>query len=194
MKIEQIRREVEKELPRKRWIHTTGVMQSAKELARRFGADSEKAELASLLHDYAKYWPADKMESMIRKYESDQDVLNYEVELWHGPAAAAAARVHFQITDHAVLDAIRYHTSGRVDMTTLEKVVCLADYIELNRDYDGVAHIRACAEQGLECGLIAGLDQTLSFLIRKGKKVFPQTILARNFLIDEWNARNGGSL
>jgi predicted HD superfamily hydrolase involved in NAD metabolism len=194
MKIELIRREVEKELPRKRWVHTVGVVQSAMQLARQHGADSEKAELAALLHDYAKYWTADKMETMIRKYEADHDVLNYEIELWHGPAAAAAARIQFQITDSAVLDAIRYHTSGRVGMSTLEKVVCLADYIEHNRDYDGVEHIRACAEQGLECGLIAGLDQTLTFLIRKGKKVFPQTILARNFLIDEWKARNGGSL
>jgi predicted HD superfamily hydrolase involved in NAD metabolism len=194
MKIELIRREVEKELPRKRWIHTTGVVQSAIELARKFGADSEKAELAALLHDYAKYWTADKMQTMIRKYEADHDVLQYEFELWHGPAAAAAARVQFQITDQAVLNAIRYHTSGRVGMSTLEKVVCLADYIEPNRDYDGVQHIRACAEEGLEKGLIAGLDQTLSFLIRKGKKVFPQTILARNYLIDEWNARNGGTL
>jgi predicted HD superfamily hydrolase involved in NAD metabolism len=194
MKMEQIRRAVEKELPRKRWIHTQGVMQSAVELARKYGADSEKAELAALLHDFAKYWTAEKMESMIRKYETDQEVLQFEVELWHGPAAAAVARIQFDITDSLTLDAIRYHTSGRVGMTTLEKVVCLADYIEPNRDYEGVHEIRTFAEQSLDRALIAGLDHTLSFLLRKGKKVFPQTILARNFLIDEWKARNGGSI
>lgn len=192
MRIEQIRREVEKELPRKRWIHTQGVVQSAIELARKFGADSEKAELAALLHDYAKYWSPDKMESTIRKYEADHDVLQYEVELWHGPAAAAAARVHFDIKDSLTLDAIRYHTSGRVGMSILEKVVCLADYIEPNRDYEGVVQIRSSAARSLEEGLIAGLDQTLSFLIRKGKKIYPQTILARNYLIEECRVRNGG--
>ncbi len=193
MRVELIRREVEKELPRKRWIHTLGVVESSMELARKYGADSEKAELAALLHDYAKYWSADKMESYIRRYEHDHDVLQYELELWHGPAAAAAARIQFDINDASVLDTIRYHTSGRVGMSTLEKIVCLADYIEPNRDYDGVEYIRRCSAESLEKGLVAGLDQTLSFLIRKGKKIFPQTILARNFLLDEIKAKSGGS-
>ncbi len=188
MKRDQLLAEVKKRLPEKRWEHTLGVVRTAARLAERYGADPAKADLAAILHDYAKYWPVAEMERVIRERNLPRDLLEYNKELWHAPVGAYAASRDFGIEDREVLDAIRYHTSGRRGMTLLEKVVCLADYIEPGRNFPGVEPIRRLAEESLEAGLLAGFDSTIRFLIENGRKVYPLTLEARNALIDELNA------
>ncbi|MHA6484805.1 bis(5'-nucleosyl)-tetraphosphatase (symmetrical) YqeK [Paenibacillus sp. strain BS8-2] len=176
---------VRSEMPERRWIHTEGVMATAIILANRYGEDPERAELAAILHDVAKYWAVDRQGEIIRVNGLPQEVLGYDKELWHAPVGAWVAEHEFGVTDDGVLDAIRYHTSGRRSMTMLDKVVWLADYIEPGRDFPGVDDIRALAEQSLDRAILAGLDGTIGFLIAKGKRIYPLTLEARNGLIEE---------
>ncbi|MDB5056196.1 MAG: YqeK [Bacilli bacterium] len=185
MNREQMMEMVQQQMPAKRWTHTLGVMSSAVQLAKQYGADVEKAELAALLHDYCKYWPIDRQSQVLIEHGVEGDLLQNDKQLWHGPAAACVISKEFAIEDDEVLDAIRFHTSGRVNMTLLDKIVCLADYIEPGRDFPEVDKIRKKAENSLEKALIAGFDSTLLFLISKRLKVYPLTLLARNALIEE---------
>lgn len=172
-------------MPAKRWKHVEGVMESAVLLAERYGADPARADLAALLHDLAKFWPIDKQEAIVRDHGLNAELLEHDKQLFHAEVGAYIARVEYGVQDEEVLDAVRYHTSGRVGMTLLDKVVCLADYIEPGREYPGVDHIRELAEKNLEDALIAGFDSTISFLLEKGKLIFPLTVLARNDLIKQ---------
>ena len=170
-------------MPERRWQHVQGVISTAIVLAKRFGADPDKAELAAILHDLAKYWPVDRMEEAIREEGADLGILSYDKELWHAPAGAYISRRDYGVTDIEVLDAVRYHTSGRAGMTLLDKVVCLADYMEPGRDFPGVDGIRELAENDLDAALRAGFDSTIRFLLEKGKVIYPLTLAARNDLI-----------
>lgn len=186
---EQLMEAVKAQMPEKRWRHTEGVMQSAVELANRYGADPVKADLAALLHDVVKYWPTDRMERIIRDQGMPELLLHHDKSLWHAPVGAYIAEHEYGVTDPEILDAIRYHTSGREGMSLMDKIICLADYIEPGRDFPGVDRIRKLAESSLEEALIAGFDSTISFLLEKNKIIFPTTILARNSLIEEWKKR-----
>lgn len=171
-------------MPERRWQHVEGVILTSIVLADRFGADRDKAELAAILHDLAKYWPVERMKEAIQEEGADLLVLDYDKELWHAPAGAWAAVRDYGITDSEVLDAVRYHTSGRVGMTLLERVVCLADYMEPGRDFPGVDRIRELAQHDLNAALLAGFDSTLRFLLEKGKRIYPLTVAARNDLLN----------
>jgi predicted HD superfamily hydrolase involved in NAD metabolism len=185
MQFEQMMATVEAQLPEKRWKHTLGVIESSVELAKRFGADPDKARIAALLHDIAKYWPAQRQREAVEAdgHPAGLDTLQYDKPLWHSHAGAYVARTEFGIEDEEILDAIRYHTSGRIGMTLLEKVVCLADYIEPGRDYPGVEELRKLAETSLERALLAGFDGTIMHLIETGKRIYPLTVLSRNDLL-----------
>ncbi|MGI2292760.1 bis(5'-nucleosyl)-tetraphosphatase (symmetrical) YqeK [Paenibacillus sp. GXUN7292] len=176
---------VKQEMPQRRWLHTEGVMQTAIELARRFGGDPEKAELAAIVHDTAKYWAVDRMERMIRENNLDIQVLQYEKELWHAPVGAWVAEHVYGITDSEVLNAVRYHTSGRAGMSLLEKIVWVADYIEPGRSFPGVEQVRAISETDLDGALLSGLMRTIDFLKEKGKQIYPLTLEARDSLQQE---------
>lgn len=185
MKRKEMIESVRAQMPEKRWLHTVGVMETAVKLAKRFGADEEKAELGALLHDVCKYWRVDEQARVIRENGLPADLLEYDKELWHAHAGAWVAQDRYGITDEEVLNAIRYHTSGREGMTQIEKIVCLADYMEPGRDFPGVNNIRENAEHSLEKALIEGFDGTIRFLLEKRKRIYPLTLVARNGLILE---------
>lgn len=175
----------------KRYQHTLGVAETARQLAIRFGADPEKAELAGFLHDYCKCWPIDKMHDILVRHDLPQELLQGEKELWHAFAGAIVIQTEIGVTDPEILQAVRYHTTGRVGMTLLEKVVCVADYIEPNRQYPGVEQIRDLAQKDLDTALSVALGGTIQFLIEKQKTVFPLTLMAYNDLISR-RGREGG--
>lgn len=180
---DELIRAVSAGMPAKRWKHTEGVMETAVILANRFGADPVKADLAALLHDLAKFWPIEEQVAVIVENQLDMELLQYDKQLLHAEVGAFVAKRDYEIEDPEVLDAIRYHTSGRIGMTLLDKIVCLADYIEPGRDFPGVEEIRKLAEHHLEEALIAGFDSTIRFLLEKRKSIFPTTVFARNDLI-----------
>ncbi len=190
--VQRIERKVQNALPGKRWKHTLGVRESAIALAQQYGADPYKAELAALLHDYAKYWSRDELWAIMLKLPEAQTMHDQDHQLWHAPVGAYLAEHEFGITDLEVLDAIRYHTSGRPGMTTLEKCICVADYIEPNRDYEGLDSIREAAKRSLEEALLIGMDLTIRLLMEKQKSIFIDTIISRNAILTEWKSGKAG--
>ncbi|MCC2685595.1 MAG: YqeK [Paenibacillaceae bacterium] len=171
-------------MPESRWQHTQGVTDSAIKLAAQYGADLHQAELAALLHDCCKYWPVEEQAKLLKEQgmrgDGMDEVLDFDKELWHAPAGAFVAFRDYGVSDGRVLDAIRYHTTGRRDMSLLDKIICLADYIEPGRNFPGVNIIRELAEHSLEKALIAGFDSTIRVLLERGKRIYPLTVMARN--------------
>ncbi|KKO51260.1 bis(5'-nucleosyl)-tetraphosphatase (symmetrical) YqeK [Paenibacillus sp. DMB20] len=187
---EQLIEAVSSQMPEKRWIHTQGVMDAAVKLAKQYGADPVKADLAAILHDVAKYWPVQRLRDVLSENRLNDELLQHEKQLWHAEVGAFVAEKDYGITDPEILDAIRFHTSGRVGMTLLDKVVCLADYIEPGRDFPGVHNIRELANHSLDKALAAGFDSTISFLVSRRQIIYPLTVLARNDLIKQLEANS----
>jgi predicted HD superfamily hydrolase involved in NAD metabolism len=186
---EQMLAKVKEQMTEHRFQHTLGVAETAVRLAEKYGADREKADLAGILHDYCKFWSADILKQKIREFCLNNELIEYDKELWHAPVGAEIVCKEFGITDEDVLNAIRYHTSGRVGMSLLEKVICLADYLEPGRDFPGVDGLRELSQQDLDLALLACFDNTIQFLLKRGKKVYPLTLMARNYLVDEVSQR-----
>jgi predicted HD superfamily hydrolase involved in NAD metabolism len=176
---------VKKQLTEHRYQHTIGVMETAIALAEQYGADVKKAELAAIFHDYAKFRPKEEMKRIILEQNMPKDLLLYNTELWHAPVGAYLVEKEVGINDVEILDAIRYHTSGRPDMTLLEKVVYVADYIEPGRIFPGVDEVRELAKQDLNKALIKALQNTIQFLMNKNQAIYPDTFYTYNSLIME---------
>ena len=109
-------------------------------------------------------------------------------ELIHAPVGAKIAKHIFKIKDKDILTAIEYHTYGKKNMTKLEKIIYLADLIELGRDYPGVEELRALAEKDLDRAVLKALDNSIIHVIAKGGLIHPNTIEARLF-INELNIK-----
>lgn len=174
---------VKKQLTKHRYEHTLGVMETAVQLAEKYGADKKKAELAAVFHDYAKFRDKEEMKSIIQEQQLGDELLQFNSELWHAPVGAYLVEKEAGITDQEILDAIRYHTSGRPNMAILEKVVYLADYIEPGRHFPGVEEVRIMAEKDLDQALTQAIKNTIHFLLKRNQCVFPLTILTYNDLI-----------
>ena len=185
MKREEALACVQEQLTEQRYIHTVGVMETAVKLAERFGADVKKAEIAAIFHDYAKFRPKEEMKQIILNGGGPLEVLDFHHELWHAPAGAALVKTEVGITDEDILSAIRFHTSGRPNMTLLEKVVYVADYIEPGRRFPGVEEVRTLAEEDLDSALIQALKNTITFLISKNQAVYPETVATYNALVND---------
>lgn len=174
---------VKEQLTEHRYIHTIGVMETSIELAERYRADVKKAELAAIFHDYAKFRSKEEMKQIILDQNMPEDLLVHNMELWHAPVGAYLVEKEAGITDCDVLDAIRYHTSGRPNMTLLEKIVYVADYIEPGRVFPGVKEVRELAQQDLDKALIQSLKNTIMFLLKKNQAIYPDTIFTYNSLV-----------
>lgn len=171
-------------LTEQRYQHTLGVMETAVTLANTFGADAKKAELAAIFHDYAKFRPKDEMRQIIIQQELDPLLLVHTSELWHAPVGAYLVEKEVGIEDEEILQAIKSHTSGRVGMTLLEKIIFLADYIEPGRNFPGVEEVREMAKNDLNQAVIQALVNTVQFLMKRKFKVFPETLHTYNWLIE----------
>lgn len=182
---------VREQMHEKRYRHTLGVAACARELAEHYGADPEKAELAGYLHDYCKCWPTEKMREILLRHDLPQELIAGEKELWHAFAGAITIQNELGVTDPGILQAVRYHTTGRVGMSLLEKVVCVADYIEPGRVFPGVEQIRALAENNLERALAHALGGTIRFLIEQHKTVYPLTLFAYNDVVSSTYDQGG---
>lgn len=184
MDLEVLKQATKKELPRSRWEHTLRVTETAIELAKREGVDRHKTEIAAILHDYCKYWSEQDLIDWIKQEHLPQELLSYNKELWHAPVGAALARKQFGIDDEMILNAIRYHTSGRPAMSKLEKIIFLSDYIEPGRRFPEVEEVRRVAENNLNLAVLKALDNTIVFLVNQSQKIYPLTLDARNDLLD----------
>lgn len=174
---------VKKQLTEHRYLHTLGVMETAISLANLYGVDEKKAELAAIFHDYAKFRPKEEMRGIIIAQGMPADLLMYNSELWHAPVGAFLVEKEAGITDIEILNAIRFHTSGRLGMSKLEKVIYLADYIEPGRHFPGVDEVRELAKNDLEKALIKAIQNTIMFLMKKDQPIYPATFHTYNDLV-----------
>ncbi|WP_347549518.1 bis(5'-nucleosyl)-tetraphosphatase (symmetrical) YqeK [Pseudalkalibacillus hwajinpoensis] len=174
---------VKPHLTEHRYIHTIGVMDTAVELAVKYGANREKTELASIFHDYAKFRPKDEMREIIAENNFPEDLLDHSSELWHAPAGAFLVRKEIGITDEEILNAITYHTSGRPDMTLIDKCVFIADYIEPGRTFPGVDEVREVVQQDIDRAIALSLRNTVQFLMKKNQPVYPATFYTYNSIV-----------
>lgn len=171
---------VREQLTERRYIHTIGVMDTSIELAKKYGVDENKAELAAIFHDYAKFRDKEEMRNIILEQNMPQDLLAHHDELWHAPVGAFLVEKEVGITDKDVLEAIKCHTSGKINMTTLDKVLYVADYIEPGRDFPGVEEVRETAKASLDIAMIQAMKNTISYLLKRNQPVYPDTFHAYN--------------
>lgn len=182
---EQLYQILKKTLKPKRYLHVTGVIDTAIALCDKYGIDREKAELAALFHDYAKEWTKEEsLEFFEREAISLTELELQSPQLWHARVAEKIAQEEYGIGDEDVLNAIRYHTTGRAGMSELEILIALADYIEPSRSYPGVEGLRRAEEDlGMREALLQGLNHTIEYLLKEGQLIHPDTLEARNDLL-----------
>ena len=169
-------------LKHKRIPHVLGTEQEAIRLAERYGADVEKARVAALLHDCTKKLDMPAQLALCGQYGIALDELEQRaLKLLHSKTGAAIARDVFGVDDE-VYSAIWYHTTGHADMTTLEKIIYLADYIEPSRDFPGVDTLRKVCYEDLDKGLLLGLEMTIEEMTAMGNPVHRATVEARDWL------------
>ena len=180
--LEQLRPVALSYLKHKRIPHVLGTEQEAVRLAERYGADVEKARVAALLHDCTKKLSMEEQLALCAKYGIQLDELEQKaLKLLHSKTGAAIARDVFGVDDE-IYSAIWYHTTGHANMTKLEKVIYLADYIEPSRDFPGVDELRNVCYEDLDKGLLKGLEMTIEEMTAMGNPVHHATMEARDAL------------
>lgn len=167
----------------KRVPHIRGTEEEAVRLAKRWGADETMARRAGILHDCTKYLELEDQLALCRQYGVELDELEQRaVKLLHSKTGACIARAVFG-EPNEVYSAIFWHTTAKEDMTTLEKILYLADYIEPNRDFDGVERLRALAYEDIDRALLLGVETTIQEMEDRKLPIHSKTLMARDWLI-----------
>lgn len=175
-------------LDTKRYLHSLGVQKVAVDLAVRYNVSIKKAAMAGLVHDCAKNLNNNELLQLSSKFDILLDnVLRNNIKLLHGPVGAELAKYKFCIQDIDVLNAIRFHSTGRENMSPLEKIIFLADYIEPNRDFAGVDQLRSIALSNLDKATLMAFEHTIEYVLKKGDLLHVSTIHARNYLLLDIN-------
>lgn len=167
-----------------RYIHTLGVVDTAIRLAKINRVDEKKAEIAALAHDIAKNKTIYELKEILDKNNIG---LSYDEEknqeLWHGIVGPIVAKEVFKIEDEEILSAMRWHTTGKENMSKLDKVIYMADMIEPNRNFPGVDMLRRECFMDLDNGVLQGLNHTIKYLLNNGVPIDVNSIKARNYLL-----------
>ena len=181
--IQQIEKDLKHKLDAHRYTHTMGVMYTAAALAMKHEADIEQAMLAGLLHDCAKCIPADKKIKLCEKYNIRMtDVEKRNPFLLHAKLGAFIAARKYNIDDDEIISAILNHTTGKPDMSKLDKIIFLADYIEPQRKKaNRLALIRKTAFENLDRAVALVMHDTLQYLQSFGGEIDPVTQIAYDY-------------
>lgn len=177
---------IQQRLSPKRYKHSLNVMERAVYLARIIGADPGKAELAGLLHDVEKNTDS----KILLQNLENSDILFSDADrmlpqLWHAPAGMLFLRDKLGIRDADVLNAVCYHTTGRKDMSPLEKTVYLADLTSADRDYPDAEYTRALSEKDPDGAILYSLQYILEEMLRQGKMLHPDSVECYNQITGE---------
>ncbi len=173
--IEHLKKELKINLTNRRYEHTLGVARLSKELAKIYGVNEDKAELAGMLHDYAKEFSQSEIKEYGKRYNlSDEKAKS--TGLAHGYIGSKIAEDKYNIKDKEILLAIKNHTTGRKDMTTLEKIIYVADLGEENREEKYVKKIRWYMYTSLDKSLEEGVKYKVRYLKSKNLEVDKKTL------------------
>lgn len=192
MNTDSIKKTLKESLSEERYNHTLGTADCALKLAKKYGLDEKRAYLAGLLHDCAKCKSNDELLKIIKqelKNIDEGELQNYKT--LHAPVGEYFARTMYNIDDSEILNAIRYHTIGRVNMSLFEKIIFLADKIEENtRDKKYSEEIwqildKNKGETGLDMALFRCFSETIKSLVNRELKICKTTIDVYNELLDK---------
>lgn len=185
--IDEILKWLKNNLSEERYVHTLGTAECARELAKNYNLNEEKAYVAGLLHDCAKCFTTEKLLEIIHENldVEESEMLNYKT--LHAPVSAYIAEKEFGVTDKEILSAIRWHTLGKMNMTDFEKIIFIADKIEPNtRDKEHSEEIKKLLKEdnGLNKALLKLYKSTLKSLVKRDLKICVLTVEIYNHLQD----------
>ena len=175
MNLELINNKIQEMLPEKRYKHSLNVADCAVKLSEIYGCDKEKAYIAGIAHDCAKYLNKDEVKYYVDKYKIVLDEIEKDnLALSHSLIGSYIAKYEFGINDKDIINAIKYHTTGKEDM----------DIIEKNRDFPGVEELRDLVyNKELDKALLISFNNTIKFVIDNNQLIHNRTVDARNYLI-----------
>ena len=184
IQIEKILKEM---LPERRLRHSLNVAKCAVKLSEIYKCDKEKAEIAGLVHDCAKFFTDEQVEDCVKKFNIELDPLEVNnIALSHSIIGSYVAKEMFNIDDEEIINAIKYHTTGRENMSLLEKIIYISDLIEEGRNFPGVEELRNLTFSGkLEEALILSFNNTIKFVIDNNQLIHPRTVSARNYILSK---------
>lgn len=165
MYFEELKKELEIEVGPKLYRHSIATMEEAEKLALFYNCDTEKAKIAGLLHDCGKSRCSDNIR--------------------HAKKGAELAIVKYGVKDNDIINAIMYHTTGRVNMTLLEKIIFIADKIEPNRKYEGVEEIRKAVYLDIDEAIVKSLESTIEYVKKRNLVLDIESINTLNYLKEE---------
>ncbi len=167
--LEELKSVLKSRMNEHRYAHSLNVAERAVFLAKKYGADPEKAEFAGLIHDICKGIPNEEQLAIIKNagIELDEDTLKSPA-LWHSIAGAIYSEHEIGVCDKDVLNAVRYHTSGRGNMSILEKVVYMADLTSAERNYPDAEYTRNLTDYSLDEGIAYGVRWIAGDLEKRG--------------------------
>ena len=176
---------IKERLTPKRLYHSICVAEKAKHLAEKYGADPEKAYTTGLVHDIMKN---QSVEDMIILIESDGQTLTDSEKAitvtLHAIAGEVYLRKNLGVTDEELLSAVRWHTTGKENMSLFEKIIYVADLVSDDREYPDAKEVRELAEEDLDKTLLRGLSFTIEDNARKHKLIHTDTVKAYNYLAE----------
>lgn len=175
---------------KKRFIHSMNVAKAAQMLAEIYGVDAQKAKLAGLMHDIAKEMTHEEHIAVLEDApEVMKELENISVKLWHGPVGSVYLKQKYGIYDEDILNAVRYHTTGRKNMSLLEKIVFVADHISEERKWPDVTYLRGLAKVDLESAMLAKLSTAIKRCIFKVMEINKNTFETYNQIVSEKNKK-----
>ncbi|MEE1076083.1 MAG: bis(5'-nucleosyl)-tetraphosphatase (symmetrical) YqeK [Acutalibacteraceae bacterium] len=190
MTFDEYKNIIKVKMGKKRYTHSINVAKAAQQLAIRYGGNIEKAMIAGILHDITKEMPFDQQLQII---ESNGIILNnvqsFSPKTWHAISGSVVIEKEIGIADEDILNAVKYHTSGRANMSLLEKIIFVADFIGEERDYKGVDVMRSKAKKSLEEAMLYGVTFTIRDLAERQCAIDMNTLALYNELIINKNRK-----
>ena len=178
---ESLKAVLQKRLNEKRYYHSLCVADEAKRLAEKYGGDSDKAYLAGLLHDITKNAPDEEHLQIFKEFGIIlNDIEKNAKKLWRAMSGAEYVKNILGINDPEIIDAIRYHTTAKADMSLLAEILYLADFTSKDRDYEDVDVIRAYVDESLCKAFVYALQYSITDLVNQGRAIHPDTVEAYN--------------
>lgn len=174
---------VKNTLSEKRFYHSECVMERAIEYARIYGANEEYAKFAGILHDIAKEIPKEERIEVANKYGLELDEIEIKAKgLIHAKLGAKIAKVDFDMPDE-VCEAIKYHTTGKADMSLLEKIIYLADFTGKDRNFTNTEFLYNLCKKDIDKALLYSFKYSINERLEEEKLIHLDTISGYNFMV-----------
>ncbi len=180
-KIKTYKDYLKENLSKKRYTHSLNVAETAAELAKEFDGDVDKCYIAGLLHDISKELDLDKQLDYVNNSQRDVSEIEKNANpLYHAIAGAEQTKELFEIDDEDILNAIRYHTVARENMSKTEKIIYLSDLVSEDRDYKDVKKMRKLAHTDIDKAMYEALRFSIEDSVEKGNTIPYSTLSAYN--------------